>query len=68
MSRNITIPSTQKREIENYLDDLVLEIEACETWDEEWPIRQAIHGAMDILGILGYWVEEEDRHFTIGRD
>ena len=64
----ITIPPTQKREIEKYLDDLALDREACETWEEEWPVRQAIHGVMDILGILGYWVDEKSGHFTIGRD
>lgn len=64
----ITIPPTQKREIERYLDDLALDKKACETWEEEWPIQQAIHGAMDILGILGYWVDEKNGHFTIGRD
>lgn len=64
----ITIPSTQKREIEKYLDDLALDREACETWEEEWPIRQAIYGVTDILGILGYWVDEKNGHFTIGRD
>lgn len=64
----ITIPSTQKREIEKYLDDLALDREACETWEEEWPVRQAIYGVTDILGILGYWVDEKNGHFTIGRD
>lgn len=64
----VTIPPAQKREIEKYLDDLALDREACETWEEEWPVRQAIYGVTDILGILGYWVDEKNGHFTIGRD
>ena len=64
----VTIPPAQKREIEKYLDDLALDREACETWEEEWPVRQTIHGVTDILGILGYWVDEKSGHFTIGRD
>ena len=60
--------SSQKREIEQYLNELNSELKAGENWEERQFSMQAIYGAMDILGILGYWVDEEDGYFTIGKD
>ena len=60
--------SSQKREIEQYLNELNSEVKAGENWEERQFPMQAIQGAMDILGILGYWVDEEDGYFTIGKD
>ena len=58
----------QKRDIERYLNDLHSKVEAGKNWEEKQFSKQAIYGAMDILGILGYWVDEEDGYFTIGKD
>ena len=50
------------------MNELNSEVKAGETWEERQFSMQAIYGAMDILGILGYWVDEEDGYFTIGKD
>lgn len=60
--------SSQKREIERYLNELNSEVEAGENWEERQFSMQAIYGAKDILGILGYWVEEKDGKYTIGKN
>ena len=40
------------------MNDLALEREAREAWSEKHMIQQAICGATDVLGILGYSVDE----------
>ena len=60
---------SQKRLIEKYLNDLALEREAGETWNERYMIQQAIHGAADVLGILGYSVDEYSKgHFRVEKE
>lgn len=60
---------SQKRLIEKYLNDLALEREAGETWDERYMIQQAIYGARDVLGILGYSVDEYSKgHFRVEKE
>lgn len=57
---------SQKRLIEDYLSELALDREAGETWNEKYRIQQAIYGAMDVLGILGYSVDEYSKgHFRV---
>ena len=62
----VAMTDSQKRLIEEYLNELASDREAGENWNERYMVQQAIYGAMDVLGILGYSVDESSTgHFRV---
>ena len=60
---------SQKRLIEEYLNDLASERDTSESWGERYVVEKVIYGVMDVLGILGFYVDEYEKgHFEVGKD